>query len=100
MLVAACFSMPQAVVPFKLNFKSFIISIFVFIAVVRLVFLILDALIRHPSWWKQAACMPIVQLGKLAHRLVAAVLYKWTALRRGNKGPETASDVEMSPLPG
>lgn len=41
--------MPQAVIPFKLNPKSFVIAIFVIMATVRLLFVVFGALLR---WWK------------------------------------------------
>jgi len=45
--------MPQAVIPFKLNFKSFAITILVIMVVVRLLFVILGALLRRSWWWKK-----------------------------------------------
>jgi len=46
--------MPQAVIPFKLNFKSFIISLFVIMAVVRLLFTLLGALLKRSWLWRKA----------------------------------------------
>jgi hypothetical protein len=49
-LTTAYFSMPQELVPFKLNSKSFVIAVIVVMAVVRLSFSVLGTLPRRPRW--------------------------------------------------
>ena len=73
--------MPQAVVPFELNSKSFTISIFIIMAVVRLLFIAQCALSRGPSYWVKATVW-------IMKRRVDAVSYGRTAMR-GQSGPHS-----------
>jgi hypothetical protein len=62
--------MPQAVIPFPQNFKSFVIANFVIIAVVRLVFVVLSASPRQPRWWKKlSTSFRTMQLDDIVQRL-------------------------------
>jgi hypothetical protein len=49
-LAIAYLSMPSAVIPFAINTKSFVISIFVFMAMLKLLFLIFGTLLH---WWRK-----------------------------------------------
>jgi hypothetical protein len=64
--------MPESVIPFKLNSKSFVISILVIMAIVRLLFVLLGAIVRRPWLWKKAvAWKKMVQLDELCQHFGA-----------------------------
>lgn len=50
-LATAYLNMPEAIIPFHLNSRSFVLSFFVFMIIVRLSSIGLSALSR---WWKRA----------------------------------------------
>jgi hypothetical protein len=91
-LTIAYFSMPQAVIPFKLDSKSFIVTTFTIMVVVRLLFVVIRALLRQPWWWKKiTAWMKKLQLDEMAHSRLA--------LRRGRIYPDRSTDdIEMDTL--
>jgi len=92
--------MPEAVIPFKLNSRSFTIAIFVIMAVVRLLFVVLGALTRRPWWWKKiTAWMKTMQLDETAHHLSTSEYGSRLALRRGhNYRDRTMDGVEMDTI--
>lgn len=49
-LAIAYISMPPAVIPFTINTKSFVISIFVFMAMVKLLFTVFGSSL---NWWRK-----------------------------------------------
>jgi hypothetical protein len=79
-------SMPQVVIPFKLTFWSFIITIFVIMAAVRLAFVIFGAM-PNWSWWRKGtnAWMEIMQLDQLARCLSTNEFGSRLAVRRGRR---------------
>jgi hypothetical protein len=52
-LVAACFSMSQKVVPFIMNFRSFVISTLVMIVMANMIRLLFFASSRKHGWWRK-----------------------------------------------
>jgi len=50
--------MPQAVIPFTLNFKSFVITIVVAVAVLRLLFFVSRVPFRRSWLWERIAAAP------------------------------------------
>ena len=50
--------MPQAVIPFTLNFKSFVITIVVVVAVLRLLFYLSHIPFRRCLLWERIAARP------------------------------------------
>jgi len=52
-LATAYFTMPQAVVPFKLGPKSFVITIVVIVSIIKLAFLILCSIPCGSWWWEK-----------------------------------------------
>jgi hypothetical protein len=93
-ITIAYFSLPQTVVPFQLNSKSFTVSIFIIIAVVRLLFVVLCALPRRPLWWIKTTAW-------LKRRQSDAVAYGRFMPRRGKitKGPDHTPDgLELKSL--
>jgi hypothetical protein len=83
--------MPESVLPFKLNSKSFIISIFVIMAIVRLLFILLGALVRRPWLWRKVtAWKKTTQLDELYQRFAMNGNDSGLGVRRGYTG-----DVEM-----
>jgi heme/copper-type cytochrome/quinol oxidase subunit 1 len=73
-LATAYFSMPQAVIPFKLNTKSFVVAIFVIMASVRLLFAVFGALLR---WWKA------IRLNRMALSPKTIEKIGWFIIKRG-----------------
>lgn len=61
MLVIAYFSMPQAVIPFPANPKSFFIALVPIIILMPLAFLALDISIRHPELLQQFIIRPVIE---------------------------------------
>lgn len=62
--------MPQAVIPFKLDSKSFIISILVIMGVIKLAFVILCAMPSRTWWLKRVRVgLKILHLDDLSQRL-------------------------------
>lgn len=73
-LATGLFSMPQTVVPFKLNPSSFAIVIFVIMGVLRLLFFLQDVLLHRPRWWKIiTALMKIITWSEVIDRLLAGI---------------------------
>jgi hypothetical protein len=83
--------MPESVIPFKPNSKSFFISIFVIMAIVRLLFVLIGALVRRPWLWRKvAAWKKTIQLDELRQRFAMNGNDCGCGLREGYTG-----DVEM-----
>ena len=83
--------MPESVLPFKLNSKSFAISIFVIMAIVRLLFILLGMLVRRPWLWRKVtAWKKTEQLEELYQRFAMSGNDCELGVRRGYTG-----DVEM-----
>lgn len=83
--------MPKELIPFKLNSKSFVVSILVIMAIVRLLFVLLGAIIRRPWLWKKAAgWKKMVQLDELCQRFATGGNDCGLGVRRGY-----SDDVEM-----
>lgn len=83
--------MPESVMPFKLNSKSFIISIFVIMAIVRLLFVLLGALVRRPWLWKKVTVWKkTAQFDELYQRFAMSGNDCGLGVRRGYTG-----DLEM-----
>ncbi|KAF2489385.1 hypothetical protein BU16DRAFT_180672 [Lophium mytilinum] len=62
-LATAFFAMPQAAIPFTLTFRSFVISVFVIMAMMlafKLLFVALSRILR--SWWRNANITPVKNL--------------------------------------
>ena len=51
-IAAACFAMPEAALPFKLNFRAFVIFVPVVMLLVQLAFFVSN-LLHQPEWWKK-----------------------------------------------
>jgi hypothetical protein len=96
-LATAYFSMPQAVIPFKLNAKSFFIATLVIMAVVRLLFAVLGALLRQSWWWKKITTwVKTMQLDEMTRRLSTSHYGNRFALRGVRSYPDRATEgVEM-----
>lgn len=95
--------MPEAVIPFQPNFKSFIITIFVMMIVVRLLFVILGGLSRQPWRWRRfSAWIKTAQLdGIRAPWINSAVNYASDilSLARGrNHSTAMVEGIEMDTL--
>jgi hypothetical protein len=97
-LATAYFTMPQAVIPFKLDSKSFIIAIIVIMGLVRLSFVFLCALPHHSWWWKKIkAGVQTMHLDELSYGLPAIDFCSGLTIRRGRNQPDsTANSVEMN----
>lgn len=87
--------MPQAVIPFDLNSKTFFISILVSMAGSRLIFLLLQTL-SGPTWGLITVCIKITGLNCMTPHLSTSEIYNMLALRRRQKRRERdPNDVEM-----
>jgi hypothetical protein len=89
--------MPQAVIPFKLNPQSFVISMLVIMVVVRLVFVVLDVIWRW-AWWlkRMKAWMKSMHVDGVVHRFSMSEYASHLTLRRDCKNPDTATyGIEM-----
>jgi hypothetical protein len=92
-LVATIFNMSQDIVPFKMNFGSFIISYLVTMAV-ELLFLWSS---RKPRWKKIAASMKTLHLSEIGHRFWTgeySVRFIMRRFRRNNDNRATEEGVE------
>ena len=89
--------MPQAVIPFKLNAKSFVIAVVVIMVVLRLLFSLHDAFLHRSRWWKKVTqCMATMQLDEISHRLSISEYGSMFVRRiRRNCVGGSAADVEM-----
>jgi hypothetical protein len=84
--------MPQNVVPFKMNFRSFVISTMVIMAVANMVRLLFLASSRKPGWWRKiAAPIEIMQLSGVAHRFLTGD----HGIRGRNVNDRTTDNVEL-----
>lgn len=79
--------MPQAVIPFTINTKSFVIAIFVFMAMVKLIFVIFGALLH---WWRKINSMKADPLDQKASHLSAFEKVSWFVLRKWRNCPVDA----------
>jgi hypothetical protein len=87
-LAIAYLSMPPAVIPFTINTKSFAISIFVFMAMVKLLFVVFGALLH---WWKKInSSMKGDPLDQKASHLSTFENINWFALRKWRNCPVDA----------
>ena len=101
MLASAVFSLPPHVIPVKVNFKSFIIAVFVSMAFINLLFFFHGILSRRSSWWKGIATrMRAIQLSGLIEMRLPLFSECYSGIRSPRRGcstsDETAEDVEMT----
>jgi hypothetical protein len=96
-LAAGICSMPDEVIPFKLNFKSFIISILVIMVMLRLLFVVQDVLLHRSWWWKRVTSLVKTgQWDEMAQRLLTNIYNSVPLRRRGRTFAERTTDgVEM-----
>jgi heme/copper-type cytochrome/quinol oxidase subunit 1 len=69
--------MPPAVIPFTINTKSFVIAIFVFMTMAKLIFIVFGALLH---WWRKMSSMkadPLDQKVTTFEKINWFVLRKW-----------------------
>jgi hypothetical protein len=80
------------------NFKSFILTVFVSMAFINLLFLFHGILSRRASWWKKIATrMRAIQLGVLVETYLSLFGDRMRSPRRGyGTSDETTEDVEMT----
>jgi len=84
-LTAALFAMPEAVIPFEMNTKSFVIAIFVISVVLRLLFILFGALLHRLR--KVNLVLKTEPFGEMAFGLSTFERFGWFVLRRGFNRP-------------
>lgn len=93
--------MPQAVIPFTPNFKSFVITIIVVVAVLRLLFFVSHIRVRRFWLWEKIAARPKTMKsdGSIGLRLPSTLEYGGSlfSLRRvrSNDVDSRTNDTEM-----
>jgi len=86
--------MPQAVIPFKQDPKSFILAILVIMVLVRLLFVLISALPRRPWWWnKITTWMRMMHRTEGANRRRVMNNYRRSLIWNGDRSPERTTDL-------
>lgn len=101
MLASAVFTMPQQVIPIKQNFKSVVVTVFINMAMINLLFVFLGDLSRHPRWWKKfAPWIKALQLDRAMPTSISLLSECYGNLRTPRRGSTTSSEttdrIEMS----
>ncbi|KAF2100657.1 hypothetical protein NA57DRAFT_74257 [Rhizodiscina lignyota] len=92
-LTTATFSIPQTIMPFKMNVGSFLIAIVIITAATNLVFRALSAMRRKDQWWKTVvAYVNIVTFSKCVYHFLTKGIR--AVLRSAHDHPQD-SDVEQ-----
>jgi hypothetical protein len=81
--------MPAAVIPFNLTHRAFIIFTFVVMAVVSLLFVIVEIVQNWNEFKKRFAWYKDIHLGELEHRLWTKENGKPLTLKRSQSGLQT-----------
>jgi hypothetical protein len=88
-LAIAYYSMPQTVIPVRLDPKYFTAVILFIMVWVKLLFVVLCAMPSRPWWWKKiTAWMKKLPLDEMGH--------SWLVLRRGRNYPDRATDIRTT----
>jgi hypothetical protein len=101
-LVAACFSMSQKVVPFIMNFRSFVISTLVMLAMANMIRLLFCASSRKHGWRRKiTALVEALHLHEKAHRFWTRDYRIGFMMRRrpnSNERNRDTSNIELSTI--
>jgi hypothetical protein len=94
--------MSQKVVPFIMNFRSFVISTLVMMAMANMIRLLFFASLRKHGWWRKiTALIETLHLGERAHRFRTGDYGIGFIVRRGrnaNGRNRDTSSVELSSI--
>ena len=88
--------MPQTVIPFKPNSRSFVMAILIIMAALRLLFFVQDALLYRSWWWKRIiALMEIIRWRDVVNHPLAGKCGSVLARRCRNCADKTTDGGTM-----